>query len=118
MEWVETISEDELAEDERKVFRVGGYSILLICHEGQIYAIESACPHMRLPLKGGKVHDHSITCPWHHSAFDLDSGDVKDWSPWPPAVGRVLGALSREKALAVFPVKVEQGKIWVKVGKE
>ena len=116
MEWIETISEDELAQDERKVLRVGGYSVLLIRHEGQIYAIESACPHMRLPLKGGKVHDHTITCPWHHSAFDLESGDVKDWSPWPPAVGRMLGALSREKALHVFPAKVEQGKIWVRVG--
>ena len=118
MEWIETISEDELAEGERKVVRVNGYSVLLIRHEGQIYAIESACPHMRLPLKGGKVHDHTITCPWHHSAFDLDSGDVKDWSPWPPGVGRMLGALSREKALHVFPIKVEHGKIWVEVGQE
>ena len=118
MEWIETILEDELAEGERKTIKVDGYSVLLIRHEGQIYAIESACPHMRLPLKGGKVHDHTITCPWHHSAFDLDSGDVKDWSPWPPAVGRMLGALSREKALHVFPIKVEQGKIWVKIGQE
>ena len=118
MGWIETILEDELAEGERKVLRVSGYSILLIRHEGQVYAIESACPHMRLPLKGGKIHDHTITCPWHHSAFDLDSGDVKDWSPWPPAVGRMLGALSRRKALHVFPVKVEQGKIWIEIGQE
>jgi nitrite reductase/ring-hydroxylating ferredoxin subunit len=118
VEWIETVSEDELAKDERKVLRVGGYSVLLFRHEDQIYAIESACPHMRLPLKGGKVHDHTITCPWHRSAFDLDSGDVKDWSPWPPAVGRMLGALSREKALHVFPTKVEQGKIWVQFGQE
>ena len=118
MEWIETILENELAEGKRKVIRVGGTSVLLIRHEGQIYAIESACPHMRLPLKGGKVHDHTITCPWHHSTFDLDSGDVKDWSPWPPAVGRMLGALSREKALSVFTTKVEQGKIWVQVSSE
>ena len=117
MEWVETILEDKLAEGERQVVKVGGHSVLLIRHDGQIYAIDSACPHMRLPLKGGKIHDHTITCPWHRSAFDLDSGDVKDWSPWPPAVGRMLGALSREKALLVFPTRVEQGKIWVGIGK-
>ena len=118
MEWIETILEDELDEGERQVVKVGGHSVLLIRHEGQIYAIDSACPHMRLPLKGGKIHDHTITCPWHRSAFDLDSGDVKDWSPWPPAVGRMLGTLSREKALSVFPTKLEQGKIWVDVGTE
>ena len=118
MEWIKTVLEDELAESERKVIRMGGHSILLIRHEGQVYAMVSACPHMRLPLKGAKVHDHTITCPWHHSSFDLDTGDVKEWSPWPPAVGRMLGALSREKALAVFPTKVEDGRIWVGIEQE
>ena len=51
-------------------------------------------------------------------AFDLDTGDVKEGSPWPQAVGRMLGALSREKALAVFPTKVENGLIWVGVEQE
>ena len=118
MEWTEAILEDELVEGERKVIKIGGHSVLLIRHDDEIYAIASACPHMRLPLKGAKVHDHTITCPWHHSSFDLDTGDVKEWSPWPPAVGRMLGALSREKALSVFPTKVEQGKIWMNVCKE
>lgn len=68
---------------------------------------------MRLPLKGGRVEDGTIVCPWHHSAFDLRTGDVRDWSPWPPAVGRMLRALSREKALPTFPTKVEDGSIWV-----
>ena len=113
MKWVQALEQDALAEGERQVIKVGEHSILLVRHEGQVYATASACPHMRLPLKGGKVENHTITCPWHHSAFDLRSGDVKDWSPWPPALGRMLGALSREKALPVFPTKVEGGSIWV-----
>ena len=36
----------------------------------------------------------------------------------PSAVGRMLGALSREKALHVFPIRVEQGAIWVNLGQE
>ena len=113
MKWVQALAQDALAEGERQVIKVGEHSILLVRHEGQVYALASACPHMRLPLKGGKVEDDAITCPWHHSAFDLRSGDVKDWSPWPPALGRMLGALSRRKALPVFPTKVEEGSIWV-----
>lgn len=115
MKWINAIPENELPEGEQKVIKVGGYSLLLIHEAGHIYAIASACPHMRLPLKGGKIEDHTITCPWHHSAFDLQTGDVKDWSPWPPAVGKMLGALSREKSLPVFPTKVEDGAIWVGV---
>jgi nitrite reductase/ring-hydroxylating ferredoxin subunit len=113
MAWVRTLSQDELSEGERQVVKVGEHVILLICHDSQIYAVSRACPHMRLPLKGGKVDDHTITCPWHHSAFDLETGDVKEWSPWPPAVGRMLGALSREKALPVFQTKIEDGQIWI-----
>lgn len=113
MEWVETIAEDELAEGERKVVRANGRSILMIREDGQIYAVGSACPHMRLPLKGARVEEHTLTCPWHHSQFDLRTGDVQAWSPWPPAVGRMLGALSREKALPVYPTRVEGNKIWV-----
>ncbi len=113
MNWIEALREGELPEGERKVVKIGEHAVLLIHHEGRIYATASACPHMRLPLKGAKVEDGTIVCPWHHSAFDLRTGDVKDWSPWPPAVGRLLGALSREKALSVFPVKVEEGSIWI-----
>jgi nitrite reductase/ring-hydroxylating ferredoxin subunit len=113
MKWVKALSSHELATGERKVVKLERQTVLLFRHGEQIYAIASACPHMRLPLKGGKVHEHTITCPWHHSAFDLETGDVKEWSPWPPAVGRMLGALSREKALPVFPTKVEDGQIWI-----
>lgn len=113
MNWIKVLAQDELPEGERKVVQANDHTLLLLRHEGQVYAIASRCPHMRLPLKGGKVEAGTITCPWHHSAFDLQSGDVKDWSPWPPAVGRMLGALSREKALPTFPTKVEEGSIWV-----
>ncbi len=113
MEWFKAIPQDKLPEGERQVVQVGGHSVLLIHYEGRIYAIASACPHMGGALERGKIHDHTITCPRHHSAFDLESGDVKEWSPWPPAVGRMLGAVSREKALPVYRTKVEEGSIWV-----
>jgi nitrite reductase/ring-hydroxylating ferredoxin subunit len=113
MEWVKALAQDELPAGERQVVKVRERSILLIHEGGEIYAIASACPHMRLPLKGGKVEGGTIVCPWHHSAFDLHTGDVQAWSPWPPAVGKMLGALSREKALPVYPTKVEDGVIWV-----
>jgi nitrite reductase/ring-hydroxylating ferredoxin subunit len=113
MNWINVLPQAELADGERRVVSVGEHSVLLIHHEGEIYALESRCPHMRLPLKEALIEGTTLTCPWHHSAFDLRSGDVKDWSPWPPAVGRMLGALRRERALTVYPVKVEEGAIWV-----
>ncbi len=118
MNWVQALTQDELPEGQRQVVKLGERSILLIHHKGQIYALASACPHMRLPLKGAKIEGNTITCPWHHSAFDLRTGDVKQWSPWPPAVGRMLGALSRKKALPLYPTKVEAGSIWIGISDE
>ncbi|NJO39186.1 MAG: Rieske (2Fe-2S) protein [Cyanobacteria bacterium CRU_2_1] len=116
MNWVKVLAQDALPKDARKVVTVGNHAILLLHHGEQIYAMDNACPHMRLPLQGGKITaDNAIVCPWHHSAFDLQSGAVKDWSPWPPGIGRVLAMVSKEKGLTVFPTRVEEGSIWVDI---
>ncbi len=114
MNWIKVLSQDELPPNERKVVKVDQHAILLLHHNNQIYAVENSCPHLRLPLQKGKVTDDgAIVCPFHRSAFDLSSGSVKEWSPWPPGVGKVLGMVSKEKVLPVFPTRVEEGSIWV-----
>jgi len=114
MEWISVLPETELAEGARNVVRVKDHAILLIRHQGKVYAVLNACPHMGLPLKGGRItEDEAIVCPFHRSAFDLETGDVKAWSPWPPVVGKMLGTISREKALHVFATRIENGQIWI-----
>jgi nitrite reductase/ring-hydroxylating ferredoxin subunit len=114
MNWIEVLAQDELPEGARQVVKAAAREILLINHQGQIHAVESRCPHMGASLARGEVTDEdTIICPRHHSVFGLQSGDVKDWAPWPPGVGRVLGAISPETTLPVFPTKVEKGSIWV-----
>jgi nitrite reductase/ring-hydroxylating ferredoxin subunit len=114
MTWTKVLSVDALSPGARQVVKVGKQNILLLNHEGQVMAVDNICPHLKLPLKNGKItEDGAIVCPWHRSAFDLQTGDVKEWSPWPPVMGKALGMISREKALSVFPVRVEEGSIWV-----
>ncbi len=114
MKWIDVLDENRLGEGAREIVHVDGRPVLLVRHQGQVYAVAARCPHMGAPLKNGRLTDDgAIICPFHRSAFDLRTGDVKDWAPWPPAVGSVLGALRRERALPVFPVKVEDGRIWV-----
>ncbi len=116
MNWIKVLPADELPAGACQVVKVQDHSILLIHESGKVYAMLSACPHMRLPLKGGKITpDEAIVCPFHHSAFDLHTGDVKVWSPWPPGVGKMLGAIAREKALRVFPTRIAEGNIWIEL---
>ena len=114
MNWIKVLPEVELPEGTRQVIKVQDHSILLIHENSKVYAMLSACPHMRLPLKGGTItNEEVIVCPFHHSAFDLHTGDVKEWSPWPPVVGKMLGLVSREKALRIFPVRIAEESIWI-----
>jgi nitrite reductase/ring-hydroxylating ferredoxin subunit len=76
--------------------------------------MDNKCPHMGAALEQGKVtEDGTLVCPRHRSEFDLRTGEVKKWAPWPPAVGRVLGSISRERPLPVYPTRIDQGSIWV-----
>ena len=98
----------------KKVVTVSGARVLLLNVNDELFAIQSSCPHMRFPLVMGRVtQDCGIICPFHHSAFDLRTGDVKAWSPWPPGIGRLAGQISREKALPIYKILVENGMIKV-----
>ena len=48
------------------VFRVGG----------EVYAMDNACSHRRLPLHDGSLGDDLIRCRTHGSCFDLHTGAV------------------------------------------
>ncbi len=113
MSWFKAIPEKELPEGARRVVEMQGGMVLLLRHEGKVYAVSNSCPHMRFSLKGGRIADGAIVCPFHHSAFDLETGDVKAWSPWPPLVGPLMGSVSGEKALAVYKTKIEDSFIFI-----
>ena len=116
MSWRALLPQAELPEGARRVVEVEAQSILLLQHQGRIHAVAARCPHLGGRLdKGALTDDGGIVCPRHHSAFDLATGDVKAWSPWPPGVGAVLGAFRREHALPVYPVRVQDGAIWVEL---
>jgi nitrite reductase/ring-hydroxylating ferredoxin subunit len=116
MGWTKVLSVDALAPGTKQAVKVGTEKILLVNHEGELYAVSNICPHMKLPLSKGKITESGdIVCPFHRSVFCLKSGEVSTWTPFPPGVGTVLGMISKPKNLPVFPTRVEEGSIWVDV---
>lgn len=114
--WTRMLAEPELPPDSRRLVRLGEQAVLLIRHRDRIFAVESRCPHMRLPLKRATVSDDfTLTCPWHHSAFDLHTGDMRAWAPWPALVGPALGAMRRRRDLRTWPARLSDGYVWVGV---
>ncbi len=68
--------------------------------DGNFYALDNRCPHKGGPLSEGIVHDCRVTCPLHNWVLDLRTG---------AATG------ADEGATRTFEVKVEDGKVWLKL---
>ncbi len=116
MEWIKVLEASELGPGGRKVVVVRDWKVFLLNRDGAIYAMLNRCPHMGGNLSKGTVTDDGeIVCPVHHSAFSLETGEVKAWVPWPPVVGTLLGMVKTEQPLQMFSTKVEEGAIWIGV---
>ena len=58
------------------VGHVGDQDVLVVVSETGTFAIDAHCSHYHGPLVDGLVVDGQIRCPWHHAAFDLQTGEA------------------------------------------
>jgi 3-phenylpropionate/trans-cinnamate dioxygenase ferredoxin subunit len=84
-----------------KMLEVEGELVLVTNLDGRFHATQGVCSHEYFELDRGFLTGDSITCALHLSRFDLQSGEALD----PPA----------ELPLAVYPVKVEGGRVLIEV---
>jgi 3-phenylpropionate/trans-cinnamate dioxygenase ferredoxin subunit len=100
-EWIDTIAESALAEGEHIVVDVDGVDVALFNLSGQFYAIEDVCSHDGTEIASGELDGDEIVCPRHGARFCVKTGAVK----CAPAY----------EAIASYPVKVADGRVWVAV---
>jgi nitrite reductase/ring-hydroxylating ferredoxin subunit len=65
MAWVSLCTLDELTEGKGKYVEVDGFHIAVFLNAGQVSA-------------DGFIEDGCVVCPWHHWAFRLDNGQMRD----------------------------------------
>jgi toluene monooxygenase system ferredoxin subunit len=65
---------------------------------GEISAFQGVCPHTNYPLETADFDGEVLTCPLHNWTWNLHTGD-----PIHP----------QECALAQYPVKVEEGVVYI-----
>jgi 3-phenylpropionate/trans-cinnamate dioxygenase ferredoxin component len=58
-----------------------GKKLALFLSDGKCYAIDEICPHRQAPLHEGYCAGVEVTCPWHATRFNLETGEHKS----PPA---------------------------------
>jgi 3-phenylpropionate/trans-cinnamate dioxygenase ferredoxin subunit len=113
-EFTEVSKIDELKNGTMKAVSAAGREILLARVGDKYYAADNRCPHMKGDLSQGKLEGTVVTCPLHGSQFDISNGRVVRWLKG-GLMSKMGGALKLSKDLAVYNVKVEDGKVLVEV---
>jgi len=100
--WLPVAKLEELPEGSARAVYFAGEQVALFNIGGRIYAIDNRCSHANGPLAEGALDGTKVTCPWHDSQFDLETGQPLRT----PA----------QRPVAVYKVKVEGGAVFLAAG--
>jgi renierapurpurin 18,18'-hydroxylase len=75
--------------------------------EGDLHALENACPHRGVELHRGKVHGKHLACAYHGWEFSGETGDCVR-IPYLPEGQKLPCAQAR-----VYPVQEKYGLVWL-----
>ena len=95
---------------------VGNREILIAQVGDRYYAADNRCPHMGGDLSSGTLKGTVVTCPLHHSQFDLGNGAALRWTDWSGIKLSVATLVKSPRPLKTYEVKVEGEQILVKLG--
>lgn len=92
---------DELATNSMRGFTHGDLRIAVFRIDDTIYATDNVCSHEEADLTDGwlETEDCTVECPLHGARFDIRTGQALSLPAYRP--------------IAVYPVRVEDGQVWV-----
>ena len=104
MAFVQVAKDVDVKEGKMKIVSVLGQEIVVARVNGALHAFQNTCTHKGGPLGEGELSGTVVTCPWHAVEFDIATGKVVK-VPFGPGHGT--------GPIRTFPVKAENGAIWV-----
>ena len=110
--FIEVAKIEELKSGTMKMVIAEGREILLARVGDKYYATDDRCLHMKGDLSQRKLEGTVVTCPVHGSQFDISNGQVVRWLKG-GLMSKLGGAFKLSRALRVYNVKVEDGKVLV-----
>ena len=106
----------ELTEGKMKTVIVNGQEILLAMSGAKYYAVDNRCKHMGGNLSLGTLQGTVVTCPLHHTQYDITDGHVIRWTDWTGLKLKFAKMARSPRPLKTYEVKVEANKILVSAG--
>lgn len=75
VQYVTVARAEEILPGQTRIVQLEQCLILLVNDRGTFYALQGLCGHQNLSLKGGKVWQGVLDCPWHHFQYDIRTGE-------------------------------------------
>lgn len=75
-EWISVLPLETLRQQGRALVRVAGHELALFWVEGEIHALEDACPHAGASLAFGRLEGPWVRCQAHGLRFDVRTGQM------------------------------------------
>lgn len=72
--WVKLVAASEVPAGAVTEVAAGDRTVALVNVDGQLYAVDSVCPHAGGPLGDGQLSGCTLTCPWHGWSYDVRTG--------------------------------------------
>ena len=57
-----------------KAFQLGEHEIAIANVDGELFATQQHCLHLRGPLGDGHLEGRTLSCPWHGWQYDVTTG--------------------------------------------
>ena len=112
-EFVEVPEAKNLKSGQMTMARLGGNAILIARVGDRFYAVNNTCPHMGGNLSRGALNGTILTCPRHHSQFDISDGHVIRWTDWTGVTLSLAKLIKAPRPLKTHPVIIEGEKVLV-----
>ncbi len=101
-QWYAVTSCDSIPVREGRAVELDGRQIAIFNLGDGFRAVENRCPHRGGPLSDGIVSGAEVVCPLHSWTFDLVEGCVTNHP-------------ESQACLTTFPVRIEEGVVWVAI---
>lgn len=87
---------------------------LLVARVGDAYYVTDArCPHLGGHLAKGALEGSVVTCPRHHSQFDLKDGSCLRWTDWKGTVLSIAELAKHPRPLRAYDCRTENGVLFL-----
>lgn len=111
--FIEVISAEGFESGTMREVEVEDHTFMVTRIGDEFLITDGRCPHLGGHLAQGKLEGTVVTCPRHHSRFDLSDGSCLRWTDWTGAVLTVAELARHPRPLRAYESKVEDGKVFV-----